>query len=235
MAEYTQIQSARLYEKIVEQIEAQVLEGKLHYGDRLPTERELAEKFGVSRTAVREAVKALREKGLVDSHPGRGTFITDGASRAMRDSLGFMIKIGAAEGSDHLVETREILEPEIAALAAERASDQDIALLRRAVETMDATLDDADAFIEADLGFHLALARATQNVLIPTLIDPIVDLLREHRKRIFLVNGAARGQFHHKRILDAVVRRDAEAARQAMRAHLAQVRKDGESAGERVP
>ncbi len=230
MAEYTQIQTARLYEKIVEQIEAQVLKGELHYGDRLPTERELAEKFGVSRTAVREAVKALQEKGLVTSHPGRGTFITNGASRAVRDSLGFMMKIGSTEGSDNLVETRGILEPEIAALAAERATDQDIATLRECVATMDAALNDADAFIEADLNFHLALARATQNALIPTLIDPIVGLLREHRKRIFLAHGAPRGQYHHKRILQAVIRHDPAAARQAMRAHLEQVRKDGETA-----
>ncbi len=230
MPQYSQIQTARLYEKIVQQIEAQVLSGELHYGDRLPTERGLAEKFGVSRTAVREAVKALQEKGLVASHPGRGTFITNGASRAVRDSLGFMMKIGSVDGSDHLVEAREIFEPEIAALAAERARDQDIIILRQTVAMMDAALNDADAFIEADLEFHLALARATQNALIPTLIDPIVGLLREHRKRIFLVHGAPRGQYHHKRILEAVVRRDPKAARQAMRAHLAQVRKDSEAA-----
>ncbi len=229
MPEYTQIQSARLYEKIVEQIQAQILNGELHYGDRLPTERELADKFGVSRTAVREAVKALVEKGLVQSRPGRGTFITNGAARAVRDSLGFMMKIGSMEGSDNLVETREILEPEIAALAAERARDQDLATLRDCLATMDAALSDADAFIEADLNFHLALARATQTALIPTLIDPIVGLLREHRKRIFLANGAPRGQYHHKRIFEAITRHDPEAARQAMRAHLQQVRADGQA------
>ncbi len=164
------------------------------------------------------------------SHPGRGTFITDGASRAVRDSLGFMMKIGSTDGFDNLVETREILEPEIAALAAERATDEDYAALRECISTMDAALNDPDAFIEADLNFHLALARATQNALIPTLIDPIVGLLREHRKRIFLANGAPRGQYHHKRILQAVLRRDPPAARLAMRAHLEQVRKDGDAA-----
>lgn len=229
MTEYTHIRTARLYEQIVAQIESQVLGGKLHYGDRLPTERELAEQFGVSRTAVREAVKALREKGLVQSHPGRGTFITDGASRAVRHSLGFMMQIDATRGSANLVEAREILEPEMAALAATRATQEDITAMRRAIATMDAALNDADAFIEADLDFHLALAQATQNALIPTLIDPIVDLLREHRKRIFLVNGAPRGQYHHKRILAAVVRHDSEAARQAMRAHLRQVRRDSKA------
>lgn len=226
MAEYKQITTARLYERIVEQIESQVLSGNLKYGDRLPTERALAERFGVSRTAVREAVKALREKGLVQGHPGRGTFITDGTSRAMRHSLGFMMKIGADAGAGKVVEVREILEPEIAALAATRATEQDLARLRAAVATMDGALNDADAFIEADMDFHLALAGATQNSVVCALIDPVVDLLREQRKRIFLVNGAPRGQYHHKRILQAVERRDPEAAREAMRAHLAQVRED---------
>jgi GntR family transcriptional repressor for pyruvate dehydrogenase complex len=224
---YQQIQSSRLYEQIVAQIESEVLSGTLRNGDRLPTERELAEQFGVSRTAVREAVKALREKGIVQSHPGRGTFITDNTARSVSHSLGFMMKIGAADGSVNLTEAREILEPEIAALAATRADAENIAAMRAAVATMDGALDQADVYIEADLVFHLALARATQNTLIAALLDPIVDLLREHRTRVFNTPGAPkRGQTYHKQILDAVVRRNAEAARKAMRAHLRQVRKD---------
>jgi GntR family transcriptional repressor for pyruvate dehydrogenase complex len=226
MNPYTPVQSARLYEQIVEQIEQQILRGKLRHGDRLPTERELAEQFHVSRTVVREAVKALREKGLVQGYQGRGTFITNGTARAVRHSLGLMMQMGATEGARNLAEAREILEPEIAALAAKRATKENLDAIRHAVATMDTSLDDADAFVEADLQFHLALAHATQNPLIPMLIDPVVDLLREERKLTFKHGGAARGQAHHKKILDAILRRDAEAARAAMRAHLKQVRKD---------
>lgn len=216
-----------LYEHIVEQIESQILSGKLRNGDQLPNERELAQKFGVSRTAVREAVKTLREKGLVSSHQGRGTFITDNTARSMRHSLGFAMRISAANGSANLTEVREILEPEIAALAAKRANADDIAAMRQAIEGMDVALDDADAFIESDLAFHLALARATHNTLVPTLLDPIVDLLRENRKRIFKTMGAPkRGQLYHKRLLDAIAKRNSDGARQAMQAHLKQVRKD---------
>ncbi len=226
---YTPIHPGRLYEQIVEQIERRILTGDLKVGDQLPPERELAEHFGVSRTAVREAVKALHQKGLVEVQPGRGTFITNGTSQAMRHSLGLMIKIGQADGASNLVEVREIFEPEIAALAATRADEEDIAAMREAVMAMDATLDDADAFVEADLDFHLALAEATQNALIPTLIDSIIDLLREQRKRIALVEGGLqRGQLHHKRVLDAIIRHDPEAAREAMRVHLQQVRQDSE-------
>jgi len=225
-ANYTPLQAARLYEQIVAQIENQVLGGKLRYGDRLPTERKLAGQFRVSRTVVREAVKVLQEKGLVQSHPGRGTFITDGTARAVRHALGFMLRVGSSQGALNLAEAREILEPEIAARAATRATTEQVEAIRQTVALMERALDDADAFVEADLQFHLALAQATQNPLIPTLIDPIVDLLREQRKNTFRRGGAAHGQYHHKKILAAVARRDPNAARAAMRAHLQQVRKD---------
>jgi len=228
---YSRVQSSRLYQQIVDQIEALILEGKLHPGDQLPSERELAEQFSVSRTAVREAVKTLSEKGLVAVEIGRGTFITQGVSKALRRSLGWIVQSGEGNPLADLVQVRTILEPEIAAIAAEMASEQDLENLERVVSIMDSALTNADVYVEADLEFHLALARATQNRLIPTLIDPIVDLLREQRKGIFLVKGGAqRGQFHHKSILDAVKKRDSAAARQAMQAHLAQVREDTDAA-----
>lgn len=224
---YKVIQTSRLYEQIVQQIEDSVLQGTLKEGDQLPAERELAQQFGVSRTAVREAIKALHEKGLVDAFPGRGTFITSGNSNSMRQSLDRILKSGQPDGAAHLVEIREILEPEIAALAAARADDQDLATMREAVSVMDNARHDVDAYIEADLDFHLALAEAAGNPFILSLIDSIVGLLREQRVRIFYVHdGPERGQVHHKRILDAMERRDPRGAREAMQAHLQQVRED---------
>jgi GntR family transcriptional repressor for pyruvate dehydrogenase complex len=137
------------------------------------------------------------------------------------------LKLGEVGGSDSLVEVRELLEVEIAALAAERASEREIAILQEAVQVMDENLDDADAFIAADNRFHEALAQATQNTLILTLVKSIVHLLSEQRKQIFATRGASqRGQIHHKSILAGVIKRDPEAARAAMRAHLQQVRED---------
>ncbi len=226
---YKAIQTERLYEQIVQQIEQRFMSGELKVGDRLPPERELADQFGVSRTAVREAVKALRQKGLVEVLPGRGTFITNSASEVVRHSLGLLMKMAGSDGSLDLVEVREIIEPEIAALSAIRANGDHILIMREAIANMDAALQDPDKFIEADLDFHLELAEATQNVLIPTLIDSIVDLLREQRARIFRVaGGPQRGQVHHKRILDAIIQHDPAAAREAMRAHLQQVREDSQ-------
>jgi len=227
---YEPIQSERLYERIVSQIERRIEDGDLKVGDQLPAERELAEQFAVSRTAVREAVKALRQKGLVEIRPGRGTFITNGTSDTIRHSLGMLMKIGATKGSGNLVEVREILEPEIAALAATRITDEYITAMQEAVKIMDTALGNVDIFVEADLDFHLALAEATQNPIVPILMDSIIDLLREQRKRTGLTKGGLqRGQAHHKKILDAVTRRDAEAARKAMQEHMKQVRKDSKA------
>ena len=224
---YKPVRAGRLYEQIVEQIEKSILDGGLKSGDRLPPERALAEQFGVSRTAVREAVMALTQKGLVVIHVGRGTFVTDGTSEVARHSLGLMMKIGQEEGTRHLVEIREILEPEIAALAASRRSEENIVSLNEAVRAMDASLDDTNTFIEADLDFHLGLAEGAQNPLILLLVDALIDLLRELRVRTSREDGAlVRAQIHHKRILKAVEDHDRQAAREAMRQHLEQVRRD---------
>lgn len=224
---YKVVQTSRLYEQIVVQIEESITKGVLKEGDQLPAERELALQFGVSRTAVREAVKALREKGLVEAYPGKGTFITNGTGNSIRQTLDRMIRVGQPEGTANLAEVREILEPDIAALAATRADEENIAAMREAIAVMDSARQDADAFIEADLDFHLALAEAASNPLILSLIDSIVGLLREQRLRTFYVDGGPeRGQYHHKRILEAVEHRDSQGARDAMRAHLRQVRAD---------
>jgi GntR family transcriptional repressor for pyruvate dehydrogenase complex len=229
-AVYKLVRTSRLYEQIVQQIEESIVKGTLKAGDQLPAERELAQRFGVSRTAVREAVKALREKGLVEAYSGRGTFITDGTTQAVRQSLDLMVKIGQPEGSTHLAEVRAILEPEIAALAAVRIQEPELSTMREAVAAMDRFGKDPQTYIEADLDFHLALAEGAANPLILSLLDSIVALLREQRLRIFRVpGGPERGQIYHKRILDAVERRDSDKAREAMRAHLWQVREDSQA------
>jgi GntR family transcriptional repressor for pyruvate dehydrogenase complex len=230
---YKVVQSARFYEQIVKQIEESIERGDLNAGDQLPAERELALEFGVSRTAVREALKALHEKGLVEAYPGRGTFITNETSNSIRLTFDRMIKSGPRDGTMHLVEVREILEPEIAALAAKRGTEENLNELREAIEIMDSAKADPDSFIEADLDFHLALAEAAANPLILSLIDSIVGVLREQRISIFRVEGGPdRGQYHHKRILEAIENHDSAGAREAMRAHLRQVREDSRSSGD---
>ena len=231
---YRAVKTSRLYEQIVQQVEESILKGQLKPGDQLPAERDLAQRFGVSRTAVREAVKTLREKGLVEAYSGRGTFVTNGTSQAIRQSLGL---------DDSHQPAGRLGEPgRVAAgartgdcgLAATRIEEQLLSTMREAVAVMDRNLHDPDAYVEADLDFHLALAEAAGNPLILSLLDSIVGLLREQRSRIFDVDGGPeRGQFHHKRILATIEKRDPEAAREAMRAHLQQVLADSSSLGKK--
>src|SRR5260370_5358142 len=133
---YTPIQSVRVFEQVAEQIEKRILDGEMRSGDRLPNERHMCKEFHVSRTAVREAMKILAQKGLVDMRPGRGTIVIDGANAAMQDSIDLVMKLrlGEVGGSNNLVEVREILEIEIAALAAARATEKEIAAMSEAVE-----------------------------------------------------------------------------------------------------
>lgn len=223
---YKVVRPSRLYEQIVQQIEASIREGRLKPGDQLPAERELAQQFGVSRTAVREAVKSLNEKGLVEAYSGRGTFVTSGKSPSMRHTLESFIRSGGASWV-HVAELREVLEPEMTARAATRIDEQQLVMMREAVAVMERSMVQPEAYIEADLDFHLALAEAADNPLILALLDEIVGLLREQRIGIFNVNGGPqRGQFHHKQILAAIERRDAQAASEAMKAHLNQIRDD---------
>src|ERR1700691_5147061 len=182
---YRTVKTSRLYEQIVQQVEGSILKGQLKPGDQLPAERDLAQRFGVSRTAVREAVKTLREKGLVEAFSGRGTFVTNGTSQAIRQSLDLMIRINQQEGSAHLAELRLVLEPEIAGLAASRIDGQLLGTMREMLAIMGRNLQDGEAYIKADLDFHLALAEAAGNPLILSLLDSIVGLLREQRSRIF--------------------------------------------------
>ena len=173
----TKSQSTRLYEQVVEHIENLIVNGDLQSGDRLPAERELTERFGVSRTVIREAVKSLQEKGLVEIRPGVGTFVHNGMSEIMRQSFGRMVMIDQEHGLVNLMQVREILEPEIAGIAAVKRTEDDIEAMQETIDRMDESLHDVEVFITADHEFHLALARATQNELIVNLIDSIVDSL----------------------------------------------------------
>ncbi len=222
---YSRVNNTRLYQQLVENIRQQILNDQLREGDRLPNERDLALSFGVSRTVVREAIKTLAKEGLVEVRHGIGTFIAIRTSQALSQSFDLMMMIEGGHGSNDIVEIREILEPSIAALAALRATDDDIESLKTDVRKMDASMEDMEGFVTADHSFHVTLARATHNIIIPHLLNPIVDLLHWQRKRIFYVEqGPQSGQYYHKQILDAVIRRDSDGAREAMIAHLKQVR-----------
>jgi len=228
---YHRFSRERLYEQIADHIEELVCAGKLQEGDRLPPERELAHKLGVARGVVREAVKLLDARGLVIIQPGRGTFIAQISPDSISDHLGRFFRLGNKSHTD-LNELRRILEVEIAFLAAQRAKAEDMVEMQRAIRAMDDHITSAEDYIAADMGFHLALAKAAQNEMFPLLIEVLADLLRESRQVIFQVPGAPeRGQFWHRRIYQAIEQHDTLGAREAMQQHLQQVAEDAKASG----
>jgi len=216
----------RLYEQVAQQIQQLIVDEGWPVGDTPPTERELGEQFGVSRTVIREALKALSERGLVAIQPGRGTFVADPGVGALKQPMKLFFRRQNVSHRD-LVEARRVVEIEVAQLAAQRARPEQVEKLRAAIEEMDNALGDVEHFVRADQHFHLLLAEATQNRMFPMLTESMAELLYESRLLIFGVEGSpVRGQTHHRALLNAVERGDAVAARRAMEEHLAQVDSD---------
>ena len=212
----------RLYEQVVQHIQELIVNSGWPAGSKIPAERELVDRFGVSRTVVREALKALAERGLVAIRPGRGIFVADLSGDALKEPMKLLFQ-RRNFSSENLVETRRVLEVEIAGLAAERAELEQLEKMRTAIAEMDATIDDVEGFVQADHAFHVALAEATQNPLLPMLIDSIGELVRETRRLAVEVNGSQnRGQYFHRKLIDAVERHDGSAARRVMGEHLDQ-------------
>ncbi|HNV76075.1 MAG: FadR family transcriptional regulator [Gemmatimonadetes bacterium] len=213
----------RLFQEIVEHVQAQILSGELKPGDRIPAERELATHFGVSRAAVREAIKSLAEKGLVEVHVGRGTFVATLTTDHVVESMSLLLR-DARNTPEHLQEAREILEVPIARLAAQHRTAEHIERLRAHMRTMEAQQHLTRAFIDADGDFHYELARATGNPVLEIVSRTLLTMLRS--ERVFMVGfrdeigGAIRS---HAEIVAAVERQDAEAAGTAMATHLGHV------------
>jgi DNA-binding FadR family transcriptional regulator len=213
----------RLYQEIVEHVQGQVLSGALKPGDRIPAERELAQHFHVSRAAVREAIKALAEKGLVEVHVGRGTFVATLTTDHVVQSMSLLLR-DARNTPEHLQEAREIIEVPIARLAARHRTPEHLARLRALLDAMEAQRHLSRAFIDADSDFHYELARATGNPVLEIVSRTLLTMLRS--ERVFMVGF--RDEIHgaigsHAQIVEAIERRDPEAAAAAMAGHLTHV------------
>jgi len=214
----------RLPDQIAAAIEALIATRQVVPGDRLPTERVLCARFGVSRTVVREAVRSLETKGLVEGRAGSGVYVTKQSPQPAAQLLGLAIQSDAELTWADVMEARRALEIEIAGLAAQRRTDADLAALRRALDDHRAALgasDRADVAAHADVRFHAALAVASHNGVMPILLGAIEGVLLEARRVSMRLERALReGITHHARILRAVDKGDSDGARAAMLAHL---------------
>jgi GntR family transcriptional repressor for pyruvate dehydrogenase complex len=208
-----------LSERVALEIERLVVDQRLRPGDRLPPARELTDRFGVSRTVVRDAIAALEQRGLVETRPGSGVFVRDGGSEAVADVLGQMLRQKAISLPE-LMETRQLLEVHNAAHAARRAEAGDHEVLAQAIDSM-VLATEAQRYVEADVAFHEALAKAAGNRVLAALLRSLRPLLLQGMLIGTVIRGSRERTIRdHRAILDAVAGRDERAARERMEAHL---------------
>ena len=201
--------------------------GRIPPGTRLPPERELAASLGIGRSAVREALAALEILGIVDVRPGSGTYLRGNASELLPETLSWGLMLGEPRTRE-LIELRGMLEVAATELAATRISPQSIAKLGSLVNVMRDTVDDRHRFIEADLKFHLEIAKAADNQVLQNLLQSIRSLLRIWVERGLHADGEARDAYEeHRAIYEAIQAGEPERARTAMVRHMA-------TAGERL-
>ena len=214
------VERRRLYEDIVGQIQSLVEDGRLAPGDRLPPERELAVVFKVSRHSVREAIRALEQRGVLASRPGSGTFVTFDDDSPALEFLTRALDREKAELAE-IFQFRRMIEPQIAALAAANAGAEDIAECRRIVRRQEEAAADSTHLTRLDNAFHLLLAKASGNGIVLEIVQRIIDILGQSRAEVYQSERRARISIDgHVRVVEAIERRDAEAARRAMDAHL---------------
>ncbi|WP_435122714.1 FadR/GntR family transcriptional regulator [Amycolatopsis thermoflava] len=207
----------RLYEQVLERLRAYAADAGLRAGDRLPAERDLAQRLGVSRASVKQAIVVLEVQGLVETRHGGGTYL-------VRDALD-------AEPVERLVErrrrlpdvldAREALETKLAELAAMRRTDEDLAALESALEFMASEIRDGGAGVEGDRRFHAAVTGAAHSALLAEFMEAIADQITESRNESLRQPGRPpRSLDQHIRIADAIRDRNPKTAAEAMRDHL---------------
>lgn len=222
--EFKPLRRASLYLAIAEQLESYIMSEKLQPGERLPTERDLAQMFGVSRTTVRQALAALEAKGLIESHIGSGTFARRHSAEFAVARLAHMLDRARVRLTEAL-EARTLLEPQVTRLAAKRAQPADLEEIRVHLQAMEQAHDDSAAWLKHDAAFHRAIAHAARNPIVLTILEVLQSSVQETRG-LSLSNpqGLATHNADHRRIFNALQAGDQAGAAAAMSDHLRHVR-----------
>jgi GntR family transcriptional regulator, transcriptional repressor for pyruvate dehydrogenase complex len=221
---FAPIERRKVYEQVSERLTAQI-GSSLHPGDALPSERELAERYGVGRSSIREALRMLESRGLIESR-GSGAFVVAAWRNPFHEPLSLVVA-GEDVNRMQLFEVRRMLEAEAAALAARRRSQGDLELTREATDEMEAAIGASDAFVAADIRFHLVIAEATGNRLLLHLMQAIRERLTETFGTVFqFPGGPARSVEQHRLITQAITVEDAEGARRLMTEHILRVEQE---------
>ncbi|MEW6229098.1 MAG: FadR/GntR family transcriptional regulator [Bacillota bacterium] len=235
---FEQVQSQKFYLQIVNQIRQHIAEGRLKAGDRLPPERTLAQEFGASRACIREALSALETLGLIECKSGQGNFIkVDGSEASVNGEV--LKELWRSHSPYEIFEARVEIEPSLAALAAEHATEDDIAALGRHLQQLNAIGREAevdpgkiDQYMEEDRKFHLEIARIAHNSVLFTVSAGVNLMMKEKhwrvlkRKSIEKEGNIRRFEKEHTGIFEAIRGRNADLARARIREHIEDIEKD---------
>jgi GntR family transcriptional regulator, transcriptional repressor for pyruvate dehydrogenase complex len=215
------VRRSRLYEEVVERLRELIDVQGLKPGDRLMSERDLAERLGVSRTSVRQALTALEVMGLVRIRHGGGVFLA--RPKAVVPSLASEL-VDRYEQLPAVIEVREAIETQTSRLAARRREDADLHAMRAALERMEAAIESGDDPADADAEFHTAIVQAARNPLLARLWADLAEPIDQTRRASLARPGRPPHSLAaHRAILDAIEREDEDGAAASMREHLAVV------------
>ncbi len=216
------IRKNKVYEEVAEQIERLIL-NKLRPGEKLPSERELAGMLRVSRSSVRDAIRGLELRGFVEPRQGTGTIVREAATESSPNPFANALS-RRRERVSELLDFRKMLEPPLAARAAMHASPDEIAEMEEILHRQEEKLIQGHAAVAEDAEFHYNIALASGNSVVLKVLDIAMELLRDTRERSLQVDGRPQKSLAgHRRILAAIKRHDAEAAKSAMRRHIEDV------------
>jgi GntR family transcriptional regulator, transcriptional repressor for pyruvate dehydrogenase complex len=214
------IDRAGITELVVQRIKELLARGELKAGSRLPPERDLADMLHISRPSLRTALKALSVMGIIRAKPGAGTYIAESIPEVFTEPMHFMTLINNTS-VEELFEARRIIEAGLAELAAERATEADIALLSKEVEGMKATTADPEEFLKHDVRFHQVMARAANNKLMSGVMDTVAQLLFHIRRQtISRARDLVAAIEWHEKIITAMQKRDSKHAKEMLSGHL---------------
>ena len=221
MTSASHVRKTTLVDDIARKLCDAILAGDVQPGEYLPPRRELASRFGVGLSTIHEAVQALSAVGLLASHPGKGRWVREDALDTLIHPKALKTRLGELN-AEQLYEARAVIEVALTELAAKRASPDDIARIKDALRAMQASVNDDQAFVEADLTFHLTVARAGRNELLEQFYHVSRKLLSEAIGELIKLPNVKQASIpYQSAVLSAIEAHDPHAAREAAMEHMA--------------
>lgn len=220
MVQFKKIDRVSVSEEITEYLKDQILRRQLKPGAQLPSEERMAESMGVGRGTIREALRVLLYLGLIERR-NNGTYVTDPSDNDL-DKAGIAQQVNRQRNLIEIIELRKVIEPALAAFAAERSDEEDLEELRLHCERMEKERDDIESFIEDDNQFHLRIFQAARNYTLEEILKNVQTLLKDNQGLVIRQSPSIvpRSIDYHCRIYEAISAGDAEVARQTMADHM---------------